>query len=62
MLLFIRIFLVLYGIIAAATGFLGVTASFDPTESPAMDNNHRFISAILGIYVYCFFLCSMESF
>ena len=55
MILFIRIFLVLYGIIAAATGFLGVTASFDPTESPAMDNNHRFISAIWASMSIAFF-------
>lgn len=47
MLLFIRIFLVIYGIIAAATGFMGTTASYNPAETNAMaDNNHRYVAAI----------------
>lgn len=47
MLLFIRIFLIFYGLIAAATGFMGATASYDATVSDAMtDNNHRYVAAI----------------
>ena len=47
MLLFIRIFLVLYGLIAAATGFMGTTAKFNAAVTDAMtDNNHRFVAAI----------------
>ena len=47
MLLFIRIFLVLYGLIAAATGFMGTTASYNPALTDAMtDNNHRYVAAI----------------
>ena len=47
MLLFIRIFLVLYGLIAAATGFMGTTAKYNPTVTdPMTDNNHRFVAAI----------------
>ncbi|NHE57925.1 DUF4345 family protein [Cyclobacterium plantarum] len=47
MLLFIRIFLVLYGLIAAATGFMGTTAAYNPAATDAMtDNNHRYVAAI----------------
>lgn len=47
MLLFIRIFLVLYGLIAAATGFMGATAKFNAALTDAMtDNNHRYVAAI----------------
>lgn len=47
MLLFIRVFLVLYGLIAAATGFMGTTAKYNSTiTDPMTDNNHRFVAAI----------------
>ncbi len=46
MLLFIRVFLVLYGLIAAATGFMGITAKFDATVDAMIDNNHRYVAAI----------------
>ena len=47
MLLFIRIFLVLYGLIAAATGFISTSAKYNATLTDAMtDNNHRFVAAI----------------
>lgn len=47
MLLFIRIFLILYGLIAAATGFMGTTAKYNATVTDAMtDNNHRYVAAI----------------
>lgn len=47
MLLFIRIFLVLYGFIAAATGFMGATAKYNSAVTDAMtDNNHRYVAAI----------------
>lgn len=47
MLLFIRIFLILYGLIAAITGFMGATAKFNATIiDPMTDNNHRYVAAI----------------
>jgi hypothetical protein len=47
MLLFIRVFLVLYGLIAAATGFMGVTAKYNSAVTdPMTDNNHRYVAAI----------------
>ena len=47
MLLFIRIFLILYGLIAAATGFMGTTAKFNAALTDAMtDNNQRYVAAI----------------
>jgi hypothetical protein len=47
MLLFIRVFLVVYGLIAAATGFMGTTAKFNVAVTDAMtDNNHRYVAAI----------------
>lgn len=45
--LFIRVFLVLYGLIAIVTGFMGVTAEFNSTSTDAIaDNNHRYVAAI----------------
>ncbi|NJL77373.1 MAG: DUF4345 domain-containing protein [Saprospiraceae bacterium] len=56
MLLFIRVFLVLYGLIAAATGFMGVTAKYNPAITDAMtDNNHRFVAAIWMATALAFF-------
>lgn len=47
MLLFIRIFLVLYGLIAIVTGFMATTASYNSAVTDSMtDNNHRFVAAI----------------
>lgn len=47
MLLFIRIFLILYGLIASITGFMGTTAKFNPALiDPLTDNNHRYVAAI----------------
>ena len=56
MLLFIRVFLVLYGLIALATGFMGSTHAFDASTTSAMqDNNHRFTAAIWGAMSLAFF-------
>ncbi len=56
MLLFIRMFLVLYGLIALATGFMGITASFEAsTTDPMLDNNHRFVAAIWASMSLAFF-------
>ncbi|PPK87665.1 uncharacterized protein DUF4345 [Neolewinella xylanilytica] len=55
MLLIIRISLVLYGFIALGTGYLGVTASFEPGTSPMEDNNHRFVAAIWASMSLAFF-------
>ncbi|SFT85793.1 protein of unknown function [Algoriphagus locisalis] len=47
MLLFIRIFLIIYGLISAATGYMGTTAKFNPAiTDPMTDNNHRYVAAI----------------
>lgn len=47
MLIFIRIFLILYGLIAVATGFMGTTATYNPSlTDPMTDNNHRYVAAI----------------
>ena len=47
MLLFIRIFLILYGLIAAATGLMGTRAKYNASITDAMtDNNHRYLAAI----------------
>ncbi len=55
MLLIIRFFLVLYGIIALGTGLLGVTASYDPGTAPLDDNSHRFVAAIWASMSLAFF-------
>lgn len=56
MLVFIRIFLVLYGLISLGTGFMGISAKFNPAEiEPMVDNNHRFVSAIWASMSIAFF-------
>lgn len=61
MLLFIRIFLILFGLIAIGTGFMGVTASFEPsTTDPMMDNNHRFVAAIWASMSLAFFYVAWD--
>ena len=56
MLLFIRIFLILYGVIAVATGYLSMTGSYNPSIADAMhDNNHRFVAAIWASMSIAFF-------
>jgi hypothetical protein len=46
MLLFIRIFLILYALIAIGTGFHAMTVPYDQAVKPMADNSHRFIAAI----------------
>ncbi|MCB1199751.1 MAG: DUF4345 family protein [Leptospiraceae bacterium] len=61
MLLFIRIFLILYGVIALATGFMGITASYDATTSlPVLDNNHRFVASIWASTSLAFFYVALN--
>lgn len=55
MLLFIRVFLVLYGLIAVVTGFHAATGTYDPSVAPMADNSHRFIAAIWGAMSLAFF-------
>ncbi|WCL49923.1 DUF4345 family protein [Leptospira sp. GIMC2001] len=56
MLLFIRVFLLLYGIIALATGFMGATTHYNPDLStPMQDNNHRYVAAIWASMSLAFF-------
>lgn len=57
MLLIIRIFLVLYGLIALGTGFQAMTGAYDPTVDPMADNSHRFIAAIWASLALGFFYC-----
>ncbi|WP_081820655.1 DUF4345 domain-containing protein [Sediminibacter sp. Hel_I_10] len=55
----IQVFLVLYGIIALITGFMGITAKYDPSINVMADNSHRFVAAIWAAtaigFVYCAF-------
>lgn len=61
MLLFIRIFLVVYGLIAAATGFMGTTAKFNAAVTDAMtDNNHRYVAAIWMATSLAFFYVALN--
>lgn len=56
MLIVIRTVLVLYGIIAVATGLMGATASYNAAVSnPIQDNNHRFVAAIWAAMSLAFF-------
>ncbi|MGJ8661478.1 MAG: DUF4345 family protein [Bacteroidota bacterium] len=56
MLLFIRIFLILYGLISLGTGFMGMTASYNASAiTPSTDNNHRFVAAIWASMSLAFF-------
>jgi hypothetical protein len=56
MLLSIRIVLILYGVIALGTGFLGINAAYDAsTITPAQDNNRRFVAAIWASMSFAFF-------
>ncbi len=57
MLLFIRVFLILYGLIAIGTGFHTITGSYDPAVEPMADNSHRFIGAIWASMALGFFYC-----
>lgn len=59
MLLFIRIFLILYGFIALGTGFLGISAAYNG-EAPMTDNNHRFVAAIWASMSLAFFFCAWQ--
>jgi hypothetical protein len=61
MLLFIRIFLVLYGLIAAVTGFMAATASYNPAVTdPMTDNNHRYVAAIWMATSIAFFYVAWD--
>lgn len=55
MLLFIRIFLVLYGLIAIASGFKGMTVPYDSATAPFADNSHRFVATIWASTSLAFF-------
>ncbi|GGD11649.1 DUF4345 family protein [Aquisalinus flavus] len=55
MLLFIRVFLVLYGIIAIATGIGVILEPYDGAIAPFEDNSHRFIGAIWASTALGFF-------
>ncbi|MBI1394029.1 MAG: DUF4345 domain-containing protein [Alphaproteobacteria bacterium] len=55
MLIFIRIFLVLYGVIALATGAGVILEPYDGVMAPLEDNSHRFIGAIWASTALGFF-------
>lgn len=58
MLIVIRAFLVLYGLIAIGTGFHAMTGPYDSTIEPMADNSHRFIAAIWASLALGFFYCA----
>lgn len=60
MILFIQIFLVLYGIIALGTGFLGIITKFDPSADPMQDNNHRYVAAMWASMSLAFFYVAWD--
>ena len=55
MLIFIRIFLVLYGVIAIGTGLHAITGAYQPEVAPMADNSHRFVAAIWASMSFAFF-------
>ena len=55
MLATLRVFLIIYGLIALGTGILGVKAAYDSTLAPFEDNSHRFIAAIWASTSLAFF-------
>lgn len=55
MLAVIRCFLVLYGVIAVATGSHAVLGPYDPSQVPMADNSHRFVAAIWASTSLAFF-------
>lgn len=55
MLIVIRSLLVLYGVIAIATGSHAVTGPYDPAVAPMADNSHRFVAAIWASTSLAFF-------
>jgi hypothetical protein len=54
-LIVIRIFLVLYGVIALATGVHAATGPYQASIAPMADNSHRFVAAIWGSTALAFF-------
>ncbi|TXB62002.1 DUF4345 family protein [Phaeodactylibacter luteus] len=61
MLLFIRVFLALYGVIAAVTGYIGTTAKYNPAATdPLTDNNHRYVAAIWMATSLAFFFVALN--
>lgn len=46
MLIFIRFFLIIYGLIAIATGINAMTESYQTGVEPMADNTHRFLASI----------------
>ncbi len=57
MLLIIRSFLVLYGLIAIGSGFHAMSGPYDSAIEPMADNSHRFIAAIWASMALGFFYC-----
>jgi hypothetical protein len=61
MLLFIRVFLMLYGVISFATGLMGAFASYNSDTADSMqDNNHRFVAAIWASMSLAFFYLALN--
>ena len=60
MLLFIRFFLVLYGVIALGTGVHAATGVYDSSVAPMADNSHRFIAAIWACMSLAFFYVTWQ--
>ncbi|MEM7549477.1 MAG: DUF4345 domain-containing protein [Bacteroidota bacterium] len=60
MALTVRLFLILYGLIAVSTGYMSITATYDPDTTPFEDNSHRFIGAIWAATSLGFFYCAFN--
>lgn len=55
MLIFVRICLILYGVIAIATGLMGIFVAFDSSIPVFEDNSRRFIASIWASTSLAFF-------
>ena len=60
MVIVIRFFLILYGIIALATGLMGITVAYDPSVPIFEDNSHRFIASIWASTALAFFYVAWQ--
>lgn len=58
MLIFIRAFLILYGLIAIATGVNALIETYQIGVEPMADNSHRFLAAIWATTALGFFYCA----
>lgn len=60
MLIFVRAFLILYGLIAMATGVNSMTETYQVGVEPMADNSHRFLAAIWASMSLALFYCAWK--